>query len=54
MARCAYCGVETELYIFETPICVNCESAPPKEPESARKVTKIVSPFHEEERRLSD
>ena len=24
MAKCAYCGAETELYDGETPICIKC------------------------------
>jgi hypothetical protein len=25
MARCAYCGAETQLFVNGTPVCVPCE-----------------------------
>jgi hypothetical protein len=27
MARCAYCGSETELFVNGTPVCVECDKA---------------------------
>jgi hypothetical protein len=27
MARCAYCGVETQLFSNGTPICIKCDKA---------------------------
>jgi hypothetical protein len=32
MARCVYCGEETELYSFEMPLCVKCDDAHSKKP----------------------
>jgi hypothetical protein len=27
MARCAYCGAETQLFFNATPVCIECDEA---------------------------
>jgi hypothetical protein len=44
MARCAYCGVETQLFVNGTPVCVRCDQArQPEMPKSGNNGREYVN-----------
>jgi hypothetical protein len=40
MAKCVYCGSETELYVNGVPVCLSCSDAPKRKPPAPQQETR--------------